>query len=989
MENKVFLENMRSKQSTNTSSGLNVRLGGNRRLLPLNDVSDVISLMEQYSEERESCNKIRLTCQVNPVCSNVLFNKISEIVKFEGSPDVVFLNYGIGNDDKAFANRHQVIYKPQTIKFWSGDSMLYQSIDEGLTSKGADTPLTNLDDDRKRLYSNGDATKGRLHPTNAIRDTQLSRDDDKGDHFVYHCGLDILNNHLIRSNTFKAICKMPDSSRYNPDDYNDSYTAFNTIADIMREANGNKVVEKLYFPTTSGVDGGVKFVGLHTYLYDDILPFNEAIQKRLIEKHNGWFGFSNKSKIKSYLDFGDNADPQDMRMERPIMYMNGGDHVDMYPGRELYSFVPLYNQYRDRMEKNWNYCITYPSSSTTEGFDDIIEQINDSLKAIYFDETTRADNGAMQLVIYSKSKHGLAPGDRVNIYKTYEDENGKRISEKVVNNVEVDEVVNEFIFTTFTQGVQISKNWVQLSSGDTISGFTVDGKDYHVSLDGGDYFYDDNFQRYFVINDRYLNIDPDAQEISYKKVVNDIESDYYVRIFSRLPNFRFCSGDTSNEFNIYKKDKNNSSLLEEYQKPGHEFESHLSRLAFARNVYSDDIGEIVFTDDIDLSNIHDNLGRPLTDVFITIVKNNAGYKKWYGYDNMPLDIAADDVEFSHCFGKITCGFEMSYESTGDSTTNNIKIINNIQGINIGYPINEINGDRDTNRHLTPEEIDFETDTHFYGDLCCYDNYNAIETSIQPILHRFNTAQRECSTKQAMGIYFSSFNYDEIEKDDYDTGDAFKIKVENYINCNNLPEGYYYEPHYRIRVKSFGNLNSAMPQFLSIQAIVNRDGKTQITTQQYHFLSPGDKAVIYDMSTDKYYYLTTVRGKNDNSRIFTCTVATEKGSATTDIDGDNIGNYKLFKIDNMNIPSYAHLLKDGTCRYIWRNVINNGSMGGDKTLEEYPFTNGAFYINKRIDIYLRRQDPYDEYGLYSEEDIFGVEPPIEEINNYSNEDEIKC
>ena len=53
MNNKIFLEKVRSKQSANTSSGLNVKLKGNRKLLPLNDVSDVISLMEQYTEERE------------------------------------------------------------------------------------------------------------------------------------------------------------------------------------------------------------------------------------------------------------------------------------------------------------------------------------------------------------------------------------------------------------------------------------------------------------------------------------------------------------------------------------------------------------------------------------------------------------------------------------------------------------------------------------------------------------------------------------------------------------------------------------------------------------------------------------------------------------------------------------------------------------------------------------------------------------------------
>ena len=988
MENKVFLERMRSKRSNDTSGGLNVELKGNRKLLPLNDVSNVISLMEQYTEEREKCNIVRLTCQVNPICSNVLFNRITEIVKYEGSEHVSVLNYGVGGDE-VFDNE-QVIYKPTTMEFWSGGTMTYQAIDEMLSAVSPDTHLTHVN--RIRVDGNGNLSSGYKHPTNAIRDTQLSKNDLNGDHFVYHCGLDMLNNHLIRSNTFKCICKMPDN--FNVDG---GYTAFNTIADLMRDAKGDKVIEKLYFPTTSGVDGGVKFIAMHTYLYDDILTFNDSVKERLIDKYNGWFGFYNKSKIKSYRDFRDNNDPKDMRMERPIMYMNGGDFVDMYPGRELYSFVPLYNKYRNRMEKNWNYCITYPSSSTTEGFDDIIESSNGSLKTIYFDENTRADSGAMQLVMYSKAKHGLKPGDRVNIYKNYtkksDDDETEDVTELIIANVEVDEVVDEFIFTTFTQGVQISKNWVQLKSEDMISGFTIDGTiNYYMANDGGKYFYDDDFNRYFIINDKYVNIDPTAQNITYKKVVNEIECDYYVRIFSRLPNFRFASGDTNTEHSIYNRpligDKTGESLLETYQKPGYEFESHVSRLAFARNIYSDEIGEIIFTDDINIANIHDNLGRPLTDIFVTIVKNNAGYKDWY--DGFPSN---DNVEFSHCFGKITCGFEMSDESTGDTYTNNIKLITNIKGINVGYSVEAINNREDepaSLRDLTPEEIDFKTDVHYYGDLCCYDNYNAVEQSIQYIMHRFNTAQRE-SKLADKGDYFSTFVYDEIHRDDYDTGDEFVIRSYTQSDCNNKPEGYYYEPHYKVSVKSFGKLNSAMPQFLSIQSLVNNGDEIEITTQQYHFLTPGDKSMIYDMSTEKYYYLTTVRGKNDNSRVFTCKVTSENGNTSSDLDYDNVGNYKLFKIDNMAIPSYAHILRDGTCRYIWRDVINNGSMGGDESIEEYPFTNGAFYINRHVDLFVRRQDPYDQYGLYEEDDIdvIGIHTPIEDINNYHSEDEIKC
>jgi hypothetical protein len=92
---------------------------------------------------------------------------------------------------------------------------------------------------------------------------------------------------------------------------------------------------------------------------------------------------------------------------------------------------------------------------------------------------------------------------------------------------------------------------------------------------------------------------------------------------------------------------------------------------------------------------------------------------------------------------------------------------------------------------------------------------------------------------------------------------------------------------------------------------------------------------------------------------------------------------------MNIPDYATLLKDGTCRYIWRDVINNGIDGGDRNAEEYPFTNGAFYVNKRVDLYVRRQDPYGMNGLYSDDDIFGEEILIENEDNYIKDEDITC
>ncbi len=1034
MSNNIFLGEFDSKKSISTNSGLNVKLDGKRKLLPSNDTSYIISSYDQYTEERNNCNKIRLTCQVNPICSNVLFNRVTEVVKDEGSDEVTFVNYGIG-EDSVFEN---VIYKSKTMNFWSGNSATYQGNDEYVTMLSYETPIKVASEETSNRYSSvcfatpsTSDYRTSLHLTNSIRDMQLSRVDDDGNHFVYHCGLDILNNHLIRSKTFRPICPIFEANEESSEsgdktkEYNslcetevgvqDNYGGFNTIADVMRNVDGKKVIEKIYFPVAANVDGNTKILTRHVYEYDDICTFEEAVETRLVDKYNGWLGFINKGKIKSYKNF---ATSKSMNIERPIMYMNGGDFVDMYPSRDLYTFVPKWNKFKKRVEKNWNYCITYPSSSTTSGFDDIIER-NDrvnSLKAIYFDENTRADNGTSQIVIYSIAKHGLAVGDFVNIYKTYEVSGDTRIdtvTEKIIDNAEVASIADDYIFTVFGGGTKISDSWVELNERDMADGYlTYSGVTYNLDLDSKKYFIntDDTTKRYYIVNARegyngYVSLDDTALNISYKKVVGDVECEYYVRIFSKLPNFKFASGTTT-EYDLYRP---GSTMIQTYNKKKYEFENHVSRLAFAKNIYSDDVGEVVFTDDIDISNLKDNLGRPLSSIYLTIIKNNKGYKEWYGFVKNDVDWTpnwvrehSDDIEFSHCFGKITCGFYLSDESMY-AHANSIKKMSHSNDLGRGYNCIRINQDRDSELfELYSEdsgmresfddcEVWYESDSNFYGDLCYYDAFNAVERVVQPIMHRFNTAQRE-AIKSKSTKYFDSFLYDDIKFDDYDSGSKYRIATKIIEGCNDKKEGYYYIPHYEIPIKTFDMANTVFPDFLTIRSLVNMPDGCKITVLENHYLGVGDKAMICDEVNNKYYYCLITSSIND--KVFICDIYDEDGNKSDNIpdlfsSSDIIDDYKLFKTDNLDIPSYANLIKDGSCRFIWRNIVNNGMNPNDKTIEEYPFTNGAFYVNKRVDLYLRRQDPLARYQLYSDDDLEGKELEIEKEDNYVKDDEITC
>ena len=153
MDTQIFLNEFNSKKSVSNTSGLNVALDGRRKLIQSTDTSHVISAYEQYEKERKACNIVRLTCQVNPVCSNVLFNRVTEVVKDEGSSGLTMLNYGFsGASYNVFDG---VKYKEQSMKFWSGNTAFYQSVDSMASSLSHRTTITQAVRASSNNYDNG------------------------------------------------------------------------------------------------------------------------------------------------------------------------------------------------------------------------------------------------------------------------------------------------------------------------------------------------------------------------------------------------------------------------------------------------------------------------------------------------------------------------------------------------------------------------------------------------------------------------------------------------------------------------------------------------------------------------------------------------------------------------------------------------------------------------------------------------------------------
>ena len=88
----ILLEKNKSKNSVNVENFVNLDLTSKSRLLPYNDISDTLNLTKLYQQERDESTKYRLLFTVNPICSNVLYNMRTEVVREEGSDDCILCN---------------------------------------------------------------------------------------------------------------------------------------------------------------------------------------------------------------------------------------------------------------------------------------------------------------------------------------------------------------------------------------------------------------------------------------------------------------------------------------------------------------------------------------------------------------------------------------------------------------------------------------------------------------------------------------------------------------------------------------------------------------------------------------------------------------------------------------------------------------------------------------------------------------------------------
>lgn len=688
MQREFLQEKSLNSSADNAEKSLNVDLSAKSRLIPFSETVDMLGLNDLYAEERNACENYRMIFTVNPICSNILYNAITEPVYKEGSEEAINLVQNA-------VSRNNVDVFPYGTLNMSG-----ASVDQ----------------------------------IAAVRDTEYSHE--KIGNFKYHCGFDIFNNHLLRSSEFEHT----DRTEVNKKE-------FNTIEDYAIDYNGDlvmRVVNESAGPLDNSQNNMSK---VRLYSLDNLKTMNTAFYDGL-RVVDGWYGFYNTGYIN--IPNGKLMD-SDIFVNRVLNNENPCAFIDLYPDRSLYSFIPKPNRFRRRLERNWDCTIVYPYESDAEMFKKINDD-NEAYAVKVFSAKIVYDNvGNEQIQMMSLLRHTLNAGDKVRLF--YKDKNSdlKRYSVPV---------------TVISVGDE--------NGTETNRYFKIKFFDVKTFCD---------IKEDEETGEKNLVVRGTGEDIMffYKKNENGCDNKYYFRKFKEIKNYQYVqleapyTGDdlvvmSKEPATITDESPKHIKLGDDYfERRGDSLEYTQNKIAFASNIYGDRVVQVIFNDDICVSGLKDNLGRPLTKVYFTVVKTNRGHKEWYEEGNA----SADTVEYSHCFGEVTSGLDLP----SGVTDYNVRTLHNVfkddlsettyqNGLNIimtDAPTGDYNG--------TPMPLEsgitISADTgepyKFYGDIVEFNKVSFMETVIEKVYHRFNTAQRECLKNDK---YFD-INYDELVGDIYD------------------------------------------------------------------------------------------------------------------------------------------------------------------------------------------------------------------------------
>ena len=211
------------------------------------------------------------------------------------------------------------------------------------------------------------------------------------------------------------------------------------------------------------------------------------------------------------------------------------------------------------------------------------------------------------------------------------------------------------------------------------------------ALGFGDGTYETNtFVLDYVIPGGLLPTTFDNTRTSFKRRIEGYESEYYSRWFKKMTKI--------NEVDLYNT-------------------------AFATNIYRDQIYSFNFKNVQDTSELTDHLNRPLTEVYLSIIKKQDIYSN------------GDNVWTTVESGLNTVIYNSDYDI---NTLNSVSLIDSVE--------ENVNGTSET----------------FFGDIVEYNKISQIETILEVAYHRFNTLNRE-NNNFLEGYYYKPHYKNQIKK----------------------------------------------------------------------------------------------------------------------------------------------------------------------------------------------------------------------------------
>jgi hypothetical protein len=199
--------------------------------------------------------------------------------------------------------------------------------------------------------------------------------------------------------------------------------------------------------------------------------------------------------------------------------------------------------------------------------------------------------------------------------------------------------------------------------------------------------------------------------------------------------------------------------------------------------------------------------------------------------------------------------------------------------------------------------------------------------------------------------------------------------------NIAPEGYFYSPFHEVTLKELED----EAEYIVVRRINFVPASASVETVQVDSYDPltGKEAKkdvqvivieapvpysvilhqpfsIYD-AMDEITYRGYLSGVNGTELTIETEAPIDRDGLIGNADPDRRSRYIISLLEE-NAPEYAEFIPS-TQRLVWRAPKKMSELESTSPIYDMPFTNGRNYIQENINLFVRRQDPHDEFNLF--------------------------